>query len=76
MIAYKNLGGDSGVSAYNILESSIEVRFRDGMIYLYTYQSAGREMIENMKRLATAGTGLNSYISRTVKKRFSSKKHS
>lgn len=74
MITYKNLGRDSGVIQYDISESAIEVMFKDRMIYLYTYQSAGREIIENMKRLATTGAGLNSYISRIVKTRFFSKR--
>lgn len=74
MTTYKNLGGDSGVASYEIGEESIEVQFNDGMIYLYTDDSAGSENIEEMKRLAIAGEGLNSFINRVVKKRYASKR--
>ncbi len=46
MDRYKNLDGDSGVVGYEIADTSITVGFRDGSIYLYTYQSAGAENIE------------------------------
>lgn len=70
---YKNLGGNSGVTAYEIGEDSIKVQFRDGALYLYDYQSAGRSNIEHMKELAMAGRGLNSFISRVVRKGYASK---
>ena len=65
---YKNLGGDSGVVAYEIGLGSIMVQFKDGSVYLYTNQSAGAASIAEMQRLAKAGQGLNSFISRVVKK--------
>jgi len=74
MNRYQNLGGDSGVIAYEIGDDFIEVQFKDGWIYLYTYMSTGRGDVETMKRLAAAGQGLNSFISTTVKKRFASKR--
>jgi len=70
---YKNLGGNSGVIAYEIGEDSIKVQFRDGALYLYDLQSAGRSNIEHMKELAMAGRGLNSFISRVVRKGYASK---
>ena len=73
MDRYKNLGGNSGVVGYEIADTSIKVGFRDGSIYLYTYQSAGGENIEHMKKLAVAGQGLNSFIGRAVRKRYASK---
>ncbi len=73
MEIYKNLGGDSGVTAYEIGIEFIKVQFHDGSIYLYTYLSTGREDIEQMKKLAIAGEGLNSYIGKVVKKRYASK---
>jgi hypothetical protein len=42
MERYKNLGGDSGVVAYEIGADSIKVGFSDGSLYLYTYGSAGQ----------------------------------
>ena len=73
MERYKNLGGDSGVSAYEIGAESITVQFNTGAVYHYTYRSAGSANIEKMKLLAVAGKGLNSFITRNVKKGYESK---
>jgi hypothetical protein len=73
MPIYKNLGGDSGVRAYEVGEHSINVTFKDGMRYLYTDASAGHASVEEMKRRAEAGVGLNSYITRVVKKGYETK---
>ena len=73
MESYRNLGGDSGVRAYEIGDDSIKVQFSDGSAYLYNYQSAGRSNIEEMKVLAIAGRGLNSFIMRHVKKAYAAK---
>lgn len=74
MTPYKNLGGDSGVAAYEIGNDSIEVQFKDGMIYLYTVSSAGSANIEQMKNLAIVGEGLNGFINSYVKKGYASKR--
>jgi len=71
MERYKNLGGNSGVVAYEIGSGSIVVQFSDGAKYEYTNQSAGAGAIATMHRLAAAGHGLNSFISTTVKKAYS-----
>ena len=73
MERYRNRGGDSGVVAYEIGPDSITVKFSDGSIYLYTYQSAGSANIEHMKRLAIDGEGLNNFINRCVKKSYARK---
>jgi len=73
MEIYKNLSGDSGVRAYELSSDSITVEFSDGAVYRYTYQSAGRENIEQMKKLAVAGKWLNGFISREVKERYAAK---
>lgn len=73
MEIYKNLGGNSNARAYEIESESIKVQFGDGSIYLYTYQSAGEGNIEQMKVLAVAGKGLNSFIMRHVKKAYAAK---
>jgi len=62
MEPYKNLGGDSGVVAYDMGYDWISVEFFDGAIYQYTYASAGMKHVEEMKRLAASGQGLNGYI--------------
>lgn len=73
MTTYRNLNGDSGVVAYETQSQSILVRFRDGSEYNYTYASAGHSVIEQMKNLASAGRGLNSFINRWAKKSYASK---
>lgn len=73
MERYKNLGGNSGVSAYEIGAESITVQFTSGAVYLYTYKSAGSSNIEKMKSLAVAGQGLNSFITINVRKGYESK---
>jgi hypothetical protein len=73
MDKYKNLAGDSGVVAYEIEPKSIAVRFRNGSVYLYTYQSAGTRNVERMKVLARKGCGLNTFISTSVRKDYASK---
>ncbi len=73
MERYKNLGGDSGVYAYEVGQGAITVQFSDGWLYLYTTQSAGAANISEMQRLASFGRGLNSYISRCVRKGYAKK---
>lgn len=68
MERYKDTGGDSGVSSYEIGSDYIAVKFSGtGKIYTYSYRKAGRIHVENMKQLAQKGSGLNSYINRHVK---------
>lgn len=66
MRRYKNLDGNSGVRAYSIQPDSITVQFADGASYLYTYASAGKSNIEEMKFLAENGRGLSTFISQHV----------
>jgi hypothetical protein len=73
MERYKNIGGDSSVVAYEIEGDSIKVQFCDRSLFLYNYQSAGNNNIEQMKKLAIAGKGLNSFIRKVVKKRYAAK---
>jgi hypothetical protein len=73
MERYRNLGGDSGVSAYEIGADYIKVEFTSGSLYLYNYGSAGIQHIERMKELAIAGEGLNSFINRYVRKAYALK---
>ena len=67
MERYGNLGGNSGVVAYENGPDFIRVQFSTGSIYLYTYASAGAQNIEQMKELASGGEGLNSFINTTVR---------
>lgn len=68
MERYRNRAGDSGVSAYEIGNDYIKVKFSSSFrTYTYSYRKAGSSHVENMKRLAQSGSGLNSYINRYVK---------
>jgi hypothetical protein len=62
---YANLSGDSGVVAYAIGADFIDVQFKSGTIYRYSHASAGQIAVERMKRLAVAGQGLSTFISRS-----------
>jgi len=72
---YKNLDGDSGVVRYDYGSDWIEVEFQSGStrLYRYTNTSAGSANIDEMKRLADLGDGLNSFIMHNVKNRYVSK---
>jgi hypothetical protein len=70
---YRDIDGDSGVSAYEIGEDFVRVQFSTGAIYLYTESSAGSANIEQMKVLAEKGNGLNSFINTRVRKLYARK---
>lgn len=73
MTPYRDWDHDSGVRAYDIGQSHIDVQFKDGALYRYTTLSAGQLNLEHMARLARAGEGLNSFINRVVKQRYSAR---
>ncbi|GAA4736904.1 hypothetical protein [Flavisolibacter ginsenosidimutans] len=73
MTPYANLNGNSGVRAYQVGTNLIDVQFSDWSVYRYTYSSTGANYIEEMKRLAIAGRGLNSFIGKYVKKNYAAK---
>lgn len=52
MEQYLNLGGNSNVKAYSIGLDYIEVVFGRGALYRYSYRSAGKDKVEQMKILA------------------------
>lgn len=78
MVDYKNLSGQSNVLKYEIDQDFIIIEFKttnkDGCnTYKYSYKSAGKTNVEEMKKLAVDGIGLHSFINRYVKKSFESK---
>ncbi len=73
MERYKNLGGNSGVVAYEVGPDFIRVQFFDGAIYRYTYSSAGAANVERMKQFAGNGQGLNTLINTTVRDAYAQK---
>lgn len=73
MRRYKNLSGTSGVRAYETGADYVIVQFVDGEKYLYSYFCPGKLFVERMKKLAAAGKGLSTYISRNVKDKYEKK---
>lgn len=71
MTPYRDWDQDSGIKAYELGSSYMDVAFKDGAIYRYTSVSAGQANIDRMIVLARAGDGLNQFINRAVKKRSS-----
>lgn len=63
---YANVGGNSSVRGYDHGEDWLVVMFSDGSRYLYTLKSTDQQTLDYMRRLAMAGKGLNSYITRIV----------
>ncbi len=66
-LRYKNLGGKSTVSRFEILKDIVTVKFTDSSCYNYSNQSAGVANIEQMKKLAAAGKGLGTFITANLK---------
>lgn len=73
MIPYNDIDHDSGIAAYECGDNYITVQFKDGWSYEYTYQSAGMQQVEQMKLLASRNDGLNAYINKHVRKKYSRK---
>lgn len=66
MKKYKNLGGGSNVSRYDIAGDSITIEFIDGSVLKYTNKKPGPAHVAQMKNLAIAGKGLYDYVKRYV----------
>lgn len=73
MEKYKNLKGDSGVQSYEIGSDFIIVHFKNDGSYVYNSEIPGSVHVEQMKKLATKGKGLSTYISTTIKKKYAEK---
>jgi hypothetical protein len=68
---YSDTDKDSGVHSFEIADTSITVWFKGtDRSYTYSYHTAGQHHIEQMKRLAQRGDGLNEYINDHVRKSY------
>lgn len=68
-VPYKDIDGDSNVNSYEIGPDYIAVIFNGAnKVYRYSYARAGQIHVENMKRLAETGDGLNAYIKKYCNK--------
>ena len=71
MVKYLNLHSDSNVKCYEIHNEYIDVVFHNTpYIYRYSNINPGAGAVENLKKLAIQGYGLNEYINRYVKKNY------
>lgn len=70
MMPYRDAGGNSGISGYEIGDDFVRVQFRPGGIYIWSVKGVGRAHIDRMQMLAAAGDGLNTYINKWVHKAF------
>ena len=65
-LAWRKYGkdrSDSGILKYAIGQDFIVIAFkRSPDPYLYTHTAIGKDNVEEMKKLATEGRGLNSFI--------------
>ena len=73
MQRYRNIGGDSGVAAYELGPGSITVRFENDGTYLYDGSRPGASHVAEMRRLAQAGRGLATYINQFVRDNYADK---
>jgi hypothetical protein len=73
METYRNLGGRSGVVAFDLGTDSITIEYANGGVYLYTNSSAGAANIEQMKKLARQGSGLNTFINQQIREKYQAK---
>jgi len=73
MKPYKNSGGKSAVTMYELAQDFIKVRFANQSVYRYSNQSAGAANVRQMKTLAVAGKGLGTFIEANVKNLFDKK---
>lgn len=46
MKPYKDLTGNSGVTAYEVTDNGISVEFNHDTVYRYTYASAGKKVLK------------------------------
>jgi hypothetical protein len=67
MQRYRDINGDSGISAYESGPGWIKIRFRDDGVYLYDDSSPGAAHVARMQALAQSGNGLNTYINKHVR---------
>ena len=70
---YRNRDGNSGVSAFQLSDDDIIVRFVDGGTYRYGPERPGSYHVGQMKSLAMAGRGLATYINRYVRDKYEEK---
>ena len=69
--AYKNLSGESGITAFEMEKIRCVIYFEDGSAYVYDEITPGVKNLAAMKILASKGRGLHTFIERFVKENYS-----
>ena len=73
-LPYKSRNANSGVVAYEILDSAIILEFKDlKHRYLYDATKLGAKHVATMIELAKSGAGLTTYISQHVRENYARK---
>lgn len=67
MQPYQNSSGSSNIDSYEIGDNYVRVGFSNGDVYVYTNDSAGEEVVNQMKSIAQSGNGLNGFINKYAK---------
>ncbi len=67
MQRYRNLGGNSGVTAYESGADYIALQFHDDSVYIYDHKRPGKKHVDKMKQLAVSGQGLTTYLNKYVR---------
>lgn len=65
MTPYRDINGDSGISAYECGSDWISVQFKSGSVYTYRASRIGASNLATMQQLASSGDGLNAFINTT-----------
>jgi hypothetical protein len=73
MKKYYGQSRDTGIEAFEIGTDNIILRFKDGREYLYSYVKPGKEHVEEMKKRAKSGNGLNTYVNQNVREKYEKK---
>jgi len=67
MERYANRRGNSPITHFQIEVERILIWFNGGKSYSYSYSTASKYHVEQMKILAISGSGLSAYITHNVK---------
>jgi len=60
---YRNQGGNSQILSYETGNEFLKVEFAEtGAVFKFSYRTAGKRHVDEMKRLAQSGEGLDKYI--------------
>lgn len=71
MKTYGNFSKGSNITSFQIGDNFIKIKYTDtSKVFTYSYKKAGQKNIDNMKLLASCGSGLNRYINTFAKHLF------